>query len=280
MTEPRSRPAIARISLLFDFDETLGTHSMETIPAEWGLATDEWKERFVEPLGGGWDEIPLHGLALINAGAALGSPMSRDVLRAAAGRTRLYDGVETLPDRLRAAAGEVHEDVELEFCVLSSGFHDLIAATAVGDLFERIYASRYHFDADGRAVCIKRAVTHAGKALYLEAYAKGLLEDGEETDLHMKAARPVPEEEWRVPLAQVIYCGDGESDLQTFELLERHGGQAIAVAGGDGFEPDTQSRAERPATIVAPSYAEGSAAEAALLHAVRAATHRIAVRSV
>lgn len=273
-----ARPAAFRVSVLFDFDETLGTHSMTTIPAALGLETAEWKERFVKPLGEGWDEIPLHGHALIEAGRAEGRPMSHAVLAEAAKRTQLYDGVETLPERLRAAARAVDERVEVECCVLSSGFHDLIAATAVGQLFDRIYASHYHFDARGRAVTIKRAVTHAGKALYLEAHAKGLLESGEVTDLHMKAARPVPERDWRVPLTQVVYCGDGESDLQTFALLGERGGQAIAIKGGDGFDPDTQSSDERPAAILPASYAEGGETAATLINAVKAAAHRAVVR--
>ena len=276
----RDRPFKPRVSLLFDFDETLGTHSIETITAELGLSSEEWKERFVAPLGGGWDEIPLHGQAFIDAGLALGRPVSRALLREAAGRTRLYDGVETLPERLREAARKVDGRVELEFCVLSSGFHTLIAATKAGELFDRIYASQFHFDADDHAVCIKRAVTHAGKALYLEAHAKGLLETGEATDIHMKAARPVPQQEWRVPLGQVIYCGDGESDLQTFALLGERGGQALAIAGGSGFEPGSLTREERPLAVLPPSYEEGGETARALVHAVKSAAHRASVRGV
>lgn len=274
MTDRHSRPRIPRVSLLFDFDETLATHSMETIPAVWGLSSDEFKQRFVEPLGSGWDEIPKHGLAFVHAGRAMDRPMSRDVLEAAAEKTTLFDGAAAMPARLREVARGVDEGIELEFCVLSSGFHELIAATPIADAFDRIYASTYHFDEEGLAVCIKRAVTHSGKALYLEAYGKGLLEGGDVADLHMRAARPVPMEEWRTPFDQMIYCGDGESDLQAFAFLEGAGGQSIAVDGGEGFAPDDQSAAERPRAIVEPSYAQGGPTMKVLENAVLSAAYR------
>ena len=255
MTQRRSRPYLPRIALLFDFDSTLADHSIPNIAEALGVGEDEWKTRFVEPLDGGWDEIPLHAQAFIDAGRATGRTMSRDVLLEAAERTTLFPGVTEMPERLRAAARAIDPDLELEFSVLSSGFHELIAATPIAEAFDRIYASGYHFSSDGRALCIKRAVTHAGKALYLEAYGKGLLEENEPADAHMKAARPVPEEERRVPFDQMIYCGDGESDLQAFAFLEAQGGHAIAIAGGGGFEPDGQTEGERVKAVLPPDYA-------------------------
>ena len=280
---PRTRPFIPRVSLLFDFDQTLATHSLDAIPAVWGLSQEEWRERFERPLGARWDEILRHGRALLDAGHAMGRPVSDALLREAAGNVELYPGVLDMPERLRAVAREILPEIEVEFVVLSSGFATLIEASGVMDAFDRLYASTYHFAEDGpdgehgEALCMKRAVTHAGKALYLEAHAKNLDVDG--ANGPENAGRPVPDEDFHVPFEQLIYCGDGESDLQTFAFIERVGGIAVAVDGGDGgFDPDGLTREQRVENVVPPDYSPGGATLEKLAHAVRIGASRAALR--
>ena len=280
----RTRPFIPRISLVFDFALTLATHSLDAITDCWGMSKEEWKERFDEPLGTGWDEILRHGRALIDAGDAMGKPMSSDLLREAAGHVSLFEGVLDMPDRLRAVARDVHEGLEVEFVVLSSGFAELIAATPIADAFDRVYCSTYHFaergpDGEhGRAVCMKRMVAHAEKALYLEAHAKGLSVDDANGPEH--AGRPVAPEDMHVPFEQMIYCGDGESDLQAFGFIEAEGGCAVAVAGDGTFAPENQTRAQRVENIAPPDYSAGGELMRTLEHAVRAAASVAAMRAL
>ena len=284
MTERRTRPFKPRISLLFDFDLTLASHSLDAIAATWGITKDEWKERFDKPLGPRWDEILRHGHALIQAGMALNKPMSSDLLHEAAGNVSLFEGVLDMPGRLRAVAREVHDGLEVEFVVLSSGFAELIGATPIADAFDRIYASTYHFENDGpngehgRAVCMKRMVAHADKALYLEAHAKGLDVDG--ANGPEQAGQPVAAEDMHVPFEQMIYCGDGESDLQAFGFIEAQGGRAIAVAGDGTFEPDGQTDEQRVENIAPPDYSPGGELMRTLEHAVRAAASVAAMRAL
>ena len=280
----RTRPFIPLVSLVFDFDLTLATHSLDAITQCWGITKDEWKERFDEPLGTGWDEILRHGRALLDAGEAMGRPMSSDLLREAAGNVRLFEGVLDMPDRLRAVARDVHPEVGVEFVVLSSGFAELISATPIARAFDRIYCSTYHFEHQGsdgeygRAMCMKRMVAHAEKALYLQAHAKGLSVDDANGPEH--AGRPVAPESMHVPFEQMIYCGDGESDLQAFGFIEKEGGRAIAVAGDGTFAPENQTRAQRVENIAPPSYSADGELMRTLEHAVRAAASIAAMRAL
>ena len=273
------------ISLAFDFDKTLATDSVDAIVEVMGLAREEWTERFEKALGERWDEILRRGQGLIEAGRATGRPLSTDLMREAAGRLSLYDGVIEMPDHLRRIAREVHEPCELEFVVLSSGFAEMIEATAVGERFDRIYASTLHYaepgpDGErGEAVCVKRIITHPQKALYLEAHAKGMDVDGSNGPEH--AGHAVAPEDMRVPFDQTIYAGDGDSDLLAFGFVEGHGGHAIAVGGGDGFHPgDAQTRAQRVEDVAPPDYSQGSELMTTLEHAVRACASRIAMRAM
>ena len=273
------------ISLAFDFDKTLATDSVDAIVETMGLTRQEWTERFEESLGERWDEILRRGQGLIEAGRATGQPLSTDLMREAAGRLNLYDGALDMPDHLRRVAKEIHEPCELEFVVLSSGFAEVIEATAIAERFDRVYASTFHYaepgsDGErGEAVCVKRIISHPQKALYLEAHAKGMDVDGANGPEH--AGHAVAAEDMHVPLDQLIYGGDGDSDLLAFGFVEEHGGHAIAVGGGDGFRPGgAQTRAQRVENVSPPDYSRGGELMTTLEHAVRACASRIAMHAM
>jgi hypothetical protein len=173
----------------------------------------------------------------------------------------------------------------LEFVVVSSGFAEVIRPTGLWGAFDRVYASTFHF-ADrtaegerGEAVCMKRIIPHAQKAMYIEAHAKGLDVDGPNGP--EQAARVVDPQDMRMPLDQVIYGGDGESDLQAFGFVESRGGFAVAVKGGGGFDPgDRQLPGQRVENAADPDYRAGGELMTTLEHAVRAAASRVAMRAM
>ena len=276
---PATRPYIPRIALAFDFDRTLAADSIDAVLAVYGVERAAWESDVAAPLGEGWDDIVRRGQALIELGRARGRPLDLDVLGEAARGLRLYDGVLEMPDRLRAVARAIHEPTEVEFVVLSSGYAEIIGATRIEAAFDRTLASTFHFDGEGRAVCVKRVVTHPEKALYLEAIGKGTDVGGANAPL--AAGRDVDEHDRHVPFDQMIYVGDGASDLQAFGFLEGAGGLAVAIDKDEVFDDaDLQLRSQRVEDLAPPDYSEGGELIEALSHAVRACASRVALRAL
>lgn len=276
---PATRPFLPRILLAFDFDGTLAQDSLDAMLELYGTSRDDWERRHVEPLGEHWDEIIRRGQGLIELGRAQGRPLTRDLLDQAGRGLRLFPEVVEMPDRLRAVAGEVHPGIELRFVVLSSGYAEIIAATPVAEAFDRLLASSFHLDGEGRAVCIKRVVSHPEKVLYLEALAKDLGVSG--SNAPKAAGGEVPEAERFVPFDQMIYVGDGASDLQAFGLMNREGGLALAVDKDGRFDhAEEQAPGQRVDNLAPPDYSEGGQLLRSLEHAVRACASRIALRAL
>lgn len=274
-----TRPLVPRVLVAFDFDRTLAGDSIDAAAALHGFSRAEWEARFEAPLGPGWDEIIRRGQALIDMGRAAGRPLSAAVFAEVAGRLDLYPGVEEMPGRLRAAAEAVRPGTAVEVVVLSSGYAEIIEATAIARLVDRVIASSFHARSDGEVVCVRHVISHPAKALYLEALGKGVGLDG--ANAPERAGDPVDEHDRHVPFDQMIYVGDGASDLQAFGFLAAAGGLAIAV------DPDrdrafadaaAQTAAQRMDALVPPDYREGAALMTALEDAVRACAHRIALR--
>ena len=274
---PATRPYIPRILLAFDFDRTLATDSVDAICAEYGIPRDDWHARFRAPLGDGWDDIVLRGQSLLEMASDAGRPLTQEVMDACAVRLRAYEGVTEMPARLRAEVAEVTEGVALEFVVLSSGFDEIIAPTAIARAFDRTLASGFHAGEGGVFTCVKRVISHPQKALYLEALGKGAPLDG--SNAPEAAGHPVDEHDRHVPFDQMIYVGDGASDLQAFGFLEGAGGLCVAIDKDHEFgAADQQSLAQRVEDLAPPDYSDGGELMASLRHAVRACAHRIALR--
>ncbi len=278
---PDTSPHIPRILLAFDFDSTLATDSIDAVLSLYETDRETWEREFARPLGDGWDEIVRRGQALIDLGRETGKPLTADRLREAGTRLSLFDGATEMPSRLRSVAEEIAEDIELEFVVLSSGYAEIIEAGSIMDAFDMLLASTFHFRQNGEAACVKRAVTHPEKALYLEALGKGLDYDG--SNGPERAGDHVDAYDMHCPFDQMIYLGDGASDLQAFGFLTEAGGIAIAVdPDEDGALDDTGAQAarQRVDALAPPDYTAGTRLMTALEHAVRAAAHRIALRRI
>ena len=275
---PSTRPYLPRVSLVFDFDDTLASDSIDGILAVMGLERDEWEARWHAPLGDNWDPILKRGRALIRAGRDVERPLTHDLFRGAADRLELFPEVLEMPERVRAEVARVHDAAECEFVVLSSGFVEVIDHTPVAGTFDRVWAGAFHFE-DGEAVAVKRVITHPEKSLYLRAYADGL--DLSAVNAPGTSDTMVDEHEMHVLHDQMVYVGDGYSDLQAFGFLEGAGGLALAIEKGRGFSAaGRQSPEQRVQNLAPPDYREGSELMSSLLLAAQACAARVALRAL
>ncbi|PZX19783.1 phosphoserine phosphatase [Palleronia aestuarii] len=274
---PITRPYIPRLAFIFDFDLTLAGDSWNAVCAELGITRDEWRDRFRAPLGEGWDPIQQKAQGLLDAADALDVPLTPELFERAASRIEIFPGVLDMPARIRAVVEEIHAEIECEFIVLSSGFSELIHPTAVAKAFDEVHAGAFHMQ-DGRARCVKRTITHAEKALYIRAHAEGL--SVAESNSPGTSDALVDAHDLHVPFDQIVYVGDGASDLQAFGYLDAMGGLTIGITEDGAFEArEEQSSSQRVDALSAPDYSDGAALFVALQHAARAGASRIALRS-
>jgi hypothetical protein len=83
-----------------------------------------------------------------------------------------------------------------------------------------------------------------------------------------------------VPFDQMIYLGDGGSDLHAFGFMKSSGGLAIAIEKDGGFaSADAQRPGQRVDNLARPDYSPGTELLESLEHAVTACASRIALRA-
>lgn len=277
-----TRGFINRMAVCFDFDRTLSEGSFEKLLERLGVEDPQcWRREQLEPMmQRGWDEILAKGTQIASLAAGQGMDITRDLVEEVGRSLQPYPGVPEALPALRRLGEEVSGGAEVKLYVISSGFVDIICASPIADLLDDILGSSLHFDDRGRLHSVKRTLIHSEKARYLLALAKGLDLAGanEPQDVH----RDRPIEEWHVPLDQMIYVGDGSSDLDAFNLLHDEGGIAIAVNASEHGEPwqarDHMFDAARVENLAPPDFREGKEMHRTLTLAVEIVAKKIALR--
>ena len=100
----------------------------------------------------------------------------------------------------------------------------MIEGTAIAGEFEQIYASAFFYNDKGVPKWPAQVVNYTNKTQFLFRIEKGVLDinDSGVND----AFAP---EDIRVPFRNMIYIGDGLSDVPCMKMMQSYGGASIAV---------------------------------------------------
>ncbi|MBR7146272.1 MAG: haloacid dehalogenase-like hydrolase, partial [Oscillospiraceae bacterium] len=122
------------------------------------------------------------------------------------------------------AFGE-EQGVTVEHYVLSSGLTEIIAGSGIAHEFKKVYACEFYYDENGDAAWPKLDVNFTNKTQFVYRINKGVLDIADDKRLNDS----MPDDSKRVPSTNMIYIGDGLSDVPCMKMMRAYGGQAIAV---------------------------------------------------
>ena len=115
--------------------------------------------------------------------------------------------------------------MQVEHYVISSGMKEIIEGTEISKNFKSIFACEFLYDESCNAVCPKTDVNYTNKTQFVYRINKGVLDVANDIDLN----RSMPEDSKRVPFCNMIYIGDGLSDVPCMKMMKAYGGYSIAV---------------------------------------------------
>jgi phosphoserine phosphatase len=225
---------VAVIAVIFDFDDTLVPDSTSALLEQHGVdAHDFWSRRVKELVDSGYDP-PLAYLNLmlqeVGTGAPLGNLTNQSLQDF--GRSldaKWFPGLPVLFDDLRTIAAG-HRDVSVEFYIISGGLQAVIEGSEnVLKYFSGVYGCQLAEDAStGLVRYIKRCVTFTEKTRFIFEINKGISPRDAANQPHL-VNQMVLEENRAVPLKNMIYVGDGLTDVPCFSLIDKGGGMAFGV---------------------------------------------------
>lgn len=213
------------IAIMYDFDKTLCTRDMQEytfIPSVGMEPTEFWA--YAGKISGkeGMDSILAYMYCMIETAKKAGSPITRDTLVSCGKHVEYHPGVYDWFERINGYGKEC--GVQIEHYVLSSGLKEIIDGTSIAQFFKRIYACEFLYR-DGEAVWPKTSVNYTNKTQFVYRINKGVLDINNDRDLN----RSLPESDRRVQFTNMIYIGDGLTDVPCMKLVKQGGGHSIAI---------------------------------------------------
>ena len=259
-----SKPIIA---LLYDFDKTLCTQDMQNYAFIPSLGMEP-KDFWLEANTFGWrehmDGILAYMYTMLRKSREKGLSLRREALVEMGRSIVLFPGVKEWFSRINAFGESL--GVEIEHYILSSGLREIIEGSGISHEFRKIYASEFYYDETGTPVWPKLDVNFTAKTQFVYRINKGVLDVANDKDLNAS----MPDDSKRIPFTNMIYVGDGLSDVPCMKMMRTYGGQAIAV-----YQPESRTAVEellargRVDFIFPADYREGMGLDATVKNIIR-----------
>ena len=214
------------VAFLYDFDKTLCTTDMQDYafipslgmtPTEfWALANGFGRQHRI-------DGILAYMYTMLPESERKNLPFTRQDLVEKGRSIVLFPGVQDWFRRINEFGRS--QGVQVEHYIISSGLREIIEGSSISGEFKEIYASEFYYDETGRPVWPKLAVNFTAKTQFVYRINKGVLDVSDDKTLNDS----MPDDSKRVPFTNMVYMGDGLSDVPCMKMMRAYGGQAIAV---------------------------------------------------
>lgn len=215
------------IALVYDFDGTLSPQPMQEytvlpkIGAEpaafWDMVNREARRTESDPM-------LVYMRHIIEALELARVDVKRQDFAAMARAIEYFPGVTTWFGRMNAyVKRRSRGQVKIVHYLISAGQKEILDGVSIRRHFKRIYASEYHFNHHGVATFPKLLVTDTVKTQFLFRINKGLESLNESINEHM------PESQRPIPFQNIVYMGDGMTDVPSMALTKKSGGHTVAV---------------------------------------------------
>jgi phosphoglycolate phosphatase-like HAD superfamily hydrolase len=249
----------AIMAIAYDFDGTLAPGNMQEhqfLPDIKVSPESFWSEVRNVAKDEQADEILVYMNLMLRKAHEQKVPVRREDFKKRGRSIEFFDGVPEWFDRLNKYAKG--KNIDLKHYLISSGNAEIFAGTSIAKYFEAVYASKYLFDEHDVAQWPALAINYTTKTQFLFRINKGVTDISDNESVNKVA----PEAERPVPFENMVFVGDGATDIPCFRLVKEKGGLSVAVYApnkkGVKSKAEEYRKAGRVHVVVPAVYTEGS----------------------
>lgn len=212
--------------IAYDFDGTLAKGNMQEhqfLPNIKMKPKEFWNEAKKLAKKHQADEILVYMDLMLKEASKEKVSVKRDVFKNFGKGIKLFKGVEEWFDRIEKYGKE--KKLKIEHVLISSGNYEIFAGTSIFKKFSHVYASKFMFNENDVPTWPALAVNYTAKTQYLFRINKDAHDLSDNTKVNKfteKCDRPVPFE-------NMVFIGDGSTDIPCFRLVKEQGGLSVAV---------------------------------------------------
>jgi phosphoserine phosphatase len=212
------------VAILYDFDSTLSKSDMQNFgfipalgmtPAEFWGATTKFSEET------GCERTLSYLYMMVKLTKEKGIKMDKAWLNTMGKNIQFFPGVLTWFKRINDYGKEA--GVRVEHYLVSSGNKEIVEGSAIANEFKVLYACEFLYDKDGNPAWPKLAINYTQKTQYFFRISKGVYDAND--DIGVNEKKP----DRRIPYSNMVYIGDGMTDIPAMIIVKNNGGKSIAV---------------------------------------------------
>ena len=212
------------MAIMYDFDKTLSTTDMQNyafIPAL-GMTPDEfWGATGEFSKKTGCERILSYMWMMIKLSKEKGIQCTQKWLNSLGKEVRYYPGVETWFKRINEYGKS--KGVRVEHYLVSSGTKEIVDGTSIAKEFKKIYGCEFYYDPETKLpIWPKFAINYTQKTQYFFRISKGITNKTDDSVNNKTVSR-------RIPYENMVYLGDGMTDVPCMVLVKQNNGNAIAI---------------------------------------------------
>ena len=228
------------IGLIYDFDGTLSPGNMQEfgfIQAIGQTPEEFWSKSNGIAIGQDASDILAYMKLMVDEAQKNHIKLTRANFRKYGADIKLYEGVRDWFQNINSYGRE--HGVIIEHYINSSGLTEIIEGSPIAKEFKHVFAGSFLYNDKGVAEWPGIAVDFTAKTQYLFKIQKGIFSSRDA----VKVNESLADESKRIPFTNMIYFGDGETDVPSMKLVTMFGGNAIAVF--DPARPNKKSVAQK-----------------------------------
>jgi len=252
------------LAIIFDFDETLVEESTSALIERLNIDVNNfWSEEVKKLLDEDWDPIPAYMYKLLEYSLQYeDKKITKELLQKHAGDLKYKPGVPEFFDKIKQAVNNIDSQVNLQFFIISSGIGEIIKNSKIAHNFTDIWASDFEYNKkDGQIIFPKKVLSFTDKTRYIFQISKGMYGEkfrGQPYIVNQK----VEENSYHIPIKNMIYIGDGLTDIACFSLINKYNGSTFAVYDASNTQAHGKAwqfiKDKRVNNLLSANFTEGS----------------------
>ncbi len=214
------------VAFIYDFDKTLCDKDMQEysfIPAL-GMDSEHFWNKTTELINKEkMDKILGYMYMMLKEAKENELSINKNYLNSLGKDINFFPGVLTWFERVNEYGKKI--GLKIEHYIVSSGLREIIKGTPISKYFKEIYACEFLYNEDGNAIWPKMSVNYTAKTQFISRINKGVLDISDDNNLN----KAMLDENRRISTKNMIYFGDGLTDIPSMRMTRENGGYAIAV---------------------------------------------------
>ena len=216
-----------KIAIMYDFDGTLAPINMQEysfIPEVKMKPSEFWAQCAELGKNANMDSNLAYMFHMTTKAKETGINITKDSFRKHGKDITYFNGVKTWFKRINDFGKSL--GLEVEHYIISCGITEILEGCSIAKEFKRMFACSFHYDENQVPIWPAQVVNYTTKTQYIYRVRKGLLDNLYDSD---ELNDYVVNRETLLPHENMIYIGDGQTDVPSMKQVKNHGGHSIAV---------------------------------------------------